>query len=300
MGDVVDVSSDHWAIHARQWMHVGPPLRPSRFDVTYFSRRVQDWQRRNPTNEPIALVLGATPEFARLDWPMGTMLLAIDRSMGMLRSVWPGFPKAEKGGVCADWLRLPLPSHAVDVVVADGVWTTLDFPSGYGLLAAALREVLHQRRGELVLRCFVAPEIPELADKVVDDLLRGRIGSFHAFKWRLAMAMQQGAASGIRLGEVWDFWERQRINQGELVGLLGWDPEAIATIDAYRDVNTRYTFPTLSELIRLLRGYFEEVTCEIPPYELGSRCPIIVLRQYDPVGADNNDYGSIFSGVRAL
>lgn len=278
---MVEVRSDHWAIHARQWMHIGPPLRPSRFDVTYFSRRLQDWQRRHSSNEPIALVLGVTPEFVRLEWPMGTKLLAIDRSMGMIRSVWPGFPQAAEGGVCADWLRLPLPSHGVDIVVADGVWTTLDFPSGYVRLADSLGEVLHRHRGELLLRCFVAPEIPEPADTVIDDLLKRRIGSFHAFKWRLAMAIQRGVAYGVRLGEVWDYWERQGISTGDLVRLLGWPPQEIATIDAYRDVNTRYTFPTLSELNRLLSGYFKEVACEIPPYELGSRCPIIVLRQYD-------------------
>ena len=41
--------------------------------------------------------------------------------------------------------------------------------------------------GRLIMRFFVQKEEPERPEEVFRDLIEDRIGSFHAFKWRLAM-----------------------------------------------------------------------------------------------------------------
>ena len=51
----------------------------------------------------------------------------------------------------------------------------------------------------------------------------------------------------------------------------------IATIDAYRGAPACYSFPTLAELRAVLAGAFSEQACRMLDYELGERCPILLL-----------------------
>ena len=53
---------------------------------------------------------------------------------------------------------------------------------------------------------------------------------------------------------------------------------AVRTIEAYRGLNARYTFPTLEELRALFADCgFGILDIAIPRYELGVRCPTFVL-----------------------
>ena len=51
----------------------------------------------------------------------------------------------------------------------------------------------------------------------------------------------------------------------------------VNTIHNYREVATRYSFPTLAEA-RALAGDFEIVATHVPAYELGERCPTLIMR----------------------
>lgn len=276
------MNRDHWDRHARQWRHVGPPLRPAPEDVALFERLVAEGvaERRGPARRgPLrAALLGVTPELARMRWPRGTRLTAFDRCPGMLAEVWPGAALAPDAvAVRAAWEALPVADGALDVVAGDGCYTLLDAPRGYRALGAEVARALAPG-GTFAMRFFVRPERPEPVDGVFAALRAGAIGSFHAFKWRLAMALHGKLEEGVRVADVWDAWRAHEGDADALAARLGWPAAEVRTIDAYRDAPARYTFPTLAEARALLAEHFVEEACHAMGYELGERCPTSRMR----------------------
>jgi len=266
---------DHWNQHARQWSLIGPPLRPATQDVRLLETELHAWQARTGTGTPHALLCGVTPEIAAMQWPPGTWLTAIDHSRPMIAGVWPG-ARAPGAAVCGNWLALPLPAASQDILVGDGCYTLLVGRAAYAAFSAELRRVA---AGDalLLMRYFLRPERSEAPGRVVDDLWQGRIGNFHVFKWRLAMALHGSLEEGVRLGDIWNAWQEAVPDPVRLAAQLGWRVEVVNTIANYRDVDTRYSFPTLEEA-RALAGEFEIVSTHVPDYELGTRCPTLVMR----------------------
>jgi SAM-dependent methyltransferase len=225
----------------------------------------------------LALLFGVTPELAAMNWPDGARLLAVDRSEGMIRHVWPqtGLGVASHM-IRGDWNALPIRGGSLDMVIGDGFYTPLNYPRDYLRLGSELFRVLRSG-GAYLIRAFIRPDVAEGIDAVRRDLMAGRIGNFHAYKWRLAMALHGSLHEGVRLSDVWAQWHAMRGEADQLGMQLDWPAEEIATIDAYRGVETRYTFPTLTELREALHPHFIEQECHIPGYELGERCPILLL-----------------------
>jgi Methyltransferase domain len=267
----------HWERHARQWRHVGPPLRPVTEDVRLMQGAVAQQRRKHA--EPVfhALLLGVTPELASMRWPEDTCLLAVDRCEGMIARVWPrqGLPDMA-WVVRGDWHRFPVRSATMDMVIGDGFFTPLAYPADYLSLGAQIRRLLRPG-GSYVIRPFVRPQDAENVTTISDDLWSGKIGNFHVFKLRLAMALHGSPDQGVRLRDIWTTWNRLVPDPDALIRRLGWPRDEIATINAYRDVDTRYTFPTLAELRQVLANHFVELECHIPGYELGERCPMMLL-----------------------
>lgn len=265
--------SDHWERHAIDWRHFGSPLRPSPEDVVWMERALL-----SATPAPKALMLGVTPELAAMRWPIGTRLMAVDRCPAMIRHVWPR-DHVPPGAVAlrGAWNLLPLVDGVLDVVVGDGIDTLIAFPHEADALFAEVRRVLRPD-GLFLLRAFVRPLQGESLDAVHDDLAAGRIGSFHAYKWRLAMALHGALAEGVLPAEIWRAWRECVPDPAVLVRQTGWPPEAVATIDAYRESPARYSFPTLDELTQALGRHFVVTVPHLPGYELGERCPLFALR----------------------
>lgn len=275
------MSRDHWNQHARQWQFVGPPLRPTREDVDLFVRLVDEGlpRTRTPGRPPRAALLGVTPELASMRWPEGMRLAAFDRCPGMLTEIWPGASLAPSAAaVRADWRELPVADGTFDVVVGDGCYTLVDSVAGYRALGAAVARTLAPD-GAFVMRFFVRPETPEVLADVFAALRAGRIGSFHAFKWRLAMALHGTLDEGVRVAAVWKAWHEHEGDADGLAARLGWRVAEVRTIDAYRQADARYTFPTLAEAREILALHFVEETCCFARYELGDRCPTLRLRR---------------------
>lgn len=263
-----------WERQLRTWELLGPPLRPSPEDVASYQAIVLACARERGNLH--GLILGATPELARLQWGARSRVLAVDRSQAMIDRVWPGHPSPGLGGLCGDWQQLLLPDHSCDVVLGDGSLTQLEFPTGYFGVSQSIRRVL-TRRGMAAFRCFVKPATPETPERVLADLWTGCVPSFHVFKWRLAMALQETAEEGVELHAIWSHWA-DSVDPEKLARHLGWSPKVIATVDNYRGVRARYTFPTLAQLRQVLRQEFVEVRCEFPNYALGDRCPMLTLQ----------------------
>lgn len=264
---------DHWNRHAAQWDDVGPPLRPCAQDIDLMARRLPA-----VAGTGRAVLLGVTPEIATMAWPAGTDLLAVDRCMGMVRGVWPFVRRADRGVVCGDWSRLPLADGSVALVVGDGCFTLLDYPDSYHALLDEVHRVL-EIDGLFAIRHFCRPERQESAAAVFDDLFAGLIGNFHVLKWRLAMALHGTLEQGVAVGDIWTAFTQRVPDRDALSRQLGWSRAAVDTIDAYRGVATRYTFPTLAELRSVVEPQFAELSLDTGTYELGSRCPLICYRR---------------------
>jgi SAM-dependent methyltransferase len=268
---------DHWPLHALQWSRIGPPLRPVAEDLAPVARALS---LLLPRARPLrALLLGVTPELATFAWPAGTALLAVDRSLPMIREVWPaeGRP-ALASAAQGDWRALPVRDGSVDLLAADGCLSIFDW-SGYEAVLESLHRALAPG-GLVALRLFTTPAQREDVGEVGRDLWAGRIGSFHAFKWRLAMALQprgRGALPEVRLADVFDAFTALCPDRHALAARLGWREETIDTIDAYRGAVARYSFPPLSFLRPVLARRFVERACATPSYELGERCPTLLL-----------------------
>ena len=123
--------------------------------------------------------------------------------------------------------------------------------------------------GIMIMRYFVQADDPERPEVVFADLREGRIGSFHAFKWRLAMSLQANASEGVRVDDIWRKWAAANVT-------TGYPNEAVNTIETYRGSDHRLTFTTLGQIRDLHAGLFEEKSCIVCGYELAERCPIMV------------------------
>jgi hypothetical protein len=267
--------SDHWNEHARQWGLIGPPLRPAPEDIRLLEAEVHGWRARVAVAAPRALLCGVTAEIAAMRWPDGTWLTAVDHSRPMIAGVWPA-AQAPGAAVCGDWFALPLADASQHLLVGDGCYSIFTGRARYAVFSAELRRVA-ARNALLAMRYFLRPALAETVGRVVDDLRLKRIGNFHVFKWRLAMALHGTLEEGVRLGDIWDAWHEIAPNPAALATQLGWRPEVVNTIHNYRNVDTRYSFPTLEEA-RALVGAFEIVATHTPDYELGERCPTLIMR----------------------
>jgi len=268
-------AADHWIAPARSWALRASPLRPAAEDVAIYGREIRRWSGVAAPGRVEALLLGVTPEIVTMDWPAATRLTAVDVSRAMIGGVWPGAALGQ-AAVCARWTALPFPDASRHVVIGDGCYSVLT-GGEYEPMTRSLRRVL-RADGLLILRWFTRPERPEAPERVFNDLAAGRIGSFHAFKWRLAMALHDTLAAGVRLSDIWDVWHAALPHPERLAADRDWPAAVIATIDDFRGLATRYTFPTLAEARSTLASGFEETACHFPSYELGERCPIMAYR----------------------
>jgi hypothetical protein len=273
--------ASHWNAYSARWKLVGQPLRPGPADIAYLRASVARlWSPRAAVEaaerEP-ALLLGVTPEIASIDWLPPVELLAVDKSVGMVRAVWPGDTSTRRAEV-GDWLELQAPGAGFALVVGDGVFSIFDYPTGYARLGRALAG-LTRPGGLLSMRLFCRPEPCEHPNDVFSALDSGSIGNFHIFKWRLAMALQGDATRGVRLADVWDSFRARVPDIAELARRHGWSEPEARTIESYRDVTDRYSFSTQPEVVTALASNFEHVETWTPDYELGERCPHLTFRR---------------------
>lgn len=262
---------------AAAWNHLAPPLRPCEADLRVTQHHMEAYasSRTGPIR---VLLLGVTPEIALLSWPTATQLLAVEHCPEMIRLVWPGDVPQHRRAVCGDWLSISQPNQSLDIVLGDGSFISLAFPDELEQLAGSLREMM-MPEGLLIVRFFVLPAEPETPAQVFRDLLGGRISSFHVFKFRLAMSLQEDPRDGVRLGDVWDAWTDAEIDRAALPAGPGWSSEEIATIALYRAKDVKLFFADLPSIQEILERHgFEQERLSFPQYEMADRCPTGVYR----------------------
>ena len=257
-----------WDNHARQWNRLTSPLRPCDQDLDLMKQGIKPIVGR-------CLLLGVTPEFCCLS----DNLIAIDHNASMIRAVWPG-NNNRRNIVQGDWLHLPFRPGAFDAVIGDGCLTLMHYPLSYELLFSELRRVL-KNPGKLLLRLFATPDEGEVCSAVYREALEKRIGSFHAFKWRLAMALvAESGKPNVRVRDIYETFNQFCPDRERLAKQASWDPQDIATIEAYRDSSAIYSFPQLSYVRLAFQPYFKETGILNGTYELAERCPVLFLESY--------------------
>jgi hypothetical protein len=120
--------------------------------------------------------------------------------------------------------------------------------------------------------------LKEEPERVLAGLWDGGYSSFHDFKFRFLMSMQETAHRGVEVADVYRCWVASGIDRERLAAATGWDPAVIGALDAYRDSSTVHFFPTLAEFRSVLGNYFEEISCSYATYPLADRCPVLALR----------------------
>jgi SAM-dependent methyltransferase len=222
-----------------------------------------------------ALILGVTPELVRLRWPDTAEIFAIDSSTEMIRHHWTPSATVRSTVLHGSWESIPATVSALQVVLADGSLNILPNLDAIKKVIEAVRDVLTVD-GLFVLRAFTRPDTAETTAEVIRAMLQGKIGSVHVAKWRLAMALHGTLADGVELQSIWKVFN-ESCERNQLSRYTGWSEESIATIDSYQGVSARYFFPTLTEFRELLNDSFREERHHCFDYELGERCPTLVL-----------------------
>ncbi len=254
-----------WQKQARQWSRIGSPLRPCAEDVANFKKALGDAPMR-------CLLLGVTPELALLS----PSLTAVDNSEAMIAILWKNRASAMQG----DWLDLPFQEDTFDMVIGDGCLTLLTYPMQYERLFSQLHRVLSPK-GKVAIRLFVSPDKAERPEYVCDEAMRGHIKSFHAFKWRLSMALAaMNKNQNVAVSDTWTTFDRLLLDRALLAASSGWTIQDIETIDVYRHSDAIYSHPTLSQVRDSASAFFNEKELLFGQYELAERCPILVLESH--------------------
>lgn len=265
--DPKECEREHWNSFQRGFFLMGPPLRPDADVVAAYRELVRD------RDDPM-LLLGVTPELADLS----PNLTAIDRTQQMLDFVWPGDTPQRRARL-GNWLKLGMPSASFASVICDG---GLAFPYP-GLQTKVLREAANvlMRGGRLVGRVFTSPETGETLEAVREALGRGEIGSVHALKWRIGMAIAHERGSpNVPVIEIRDTCERWFPDRAAFASGTGWPRDEIDTIDSYAGSNVVYGFASRSQLLANVPPEFTNPRfVEAGSYELAERCPMFVLER---------------------
>jgi SAM-dependent methyltransferase len=260
------MSRNHRKDYHRAWSHLTPPLRPNHEVVAAVREQIGPAPGRT-------LLLGVTPELADI----APDLVALDRNYTMVTNVWPGNTSARRA-VVGDWLNTNFAPDTFSFCVGDASFGALSFPRDVTWLCEEVWRILGSG-GKLVCRVFVAPDVPETVAAVRDAAMSGAIRNFHAFKFRLAMAIAaEGGRVAVGVDSIFKEFTGLFRDRDALVRMTGWDRQHIDTIDHYEGSMVAFHFPTRSQLLAAVAGKFSNARF-LPSgtFELAERSPLLVM-----------------------
>jgi hypothetical protein len=248
----------------RRWTRLKPPLRPDEQIVSAYRQAIEGHDKR-------VLLLGVTAELADL----GETVVAVDQSRKMIANAWPGDTERRKA-IHGNWLTMPLDTREFTSVIGDGVMTGIEFPQYETLFSQIGKLLLPGAR--LAMRLYETPEPGETVAQVREQAVTGKIAGFHAFKWRLAMAIVAEARdAAVPVALIHRIFQREFPDRAVLSAATGWDLKEIAEIDAYDSKPMIYHFPTRREFLANFPAQFSNPRFgPSGDYELAERCPLLV------------------------
>ena len=265
--DAVRARPAPWAAFYRLWRSSAPPLRPHA-DVYLAVRELVT------SHTARVLLLGVTPELADI----GRQTFAVDTSESAIAVIWPGSTVA-RHALLGDWRQLPCADDSLSAAIGDGSLNCVTYPSGYERIFAELARAV-RFGGRIVIRVYVTPRACESIADVRDAAFAGRVGTIHALKLRLAMAIcaQQGAPN-VAVQEILRVFNREFPDRSALRRATGWSTEnVVAQLDTYNDLPEVYSFPTREQLLTCVPGELKTPRlASSGRYELAERCPLLVM-----------------------
>jgi SAM-dependent methyltransferase len=256
---------NHRSRYHAAWSKLTPPLRPHPQSVAVMRELIG--ARAGPT-----LLLGVTPELADIS----DDLVAIDRNFSMVQHVWPG-NTASRRAVVGDWRNCNFRPGSFSCCVGDASLGALRFPDE---LVAGCEEIGRGLRsgGRLICRVFVAPQLRESVEAVRAAAVSGTIGSFHAFKIRLAMALiADPARPGIGVNAILEAFNSLFRDRDGLARTTGWPRDQIDTVDFYHGSNVVFHFPERHALLAAVsRAFADPRLVPSGSYELADRAPVLI------------------------
>jgi SAM-dependent methyltransferase len=262
------MNKGHWQEIHRVWSHYTPPVRPNHEVVAEMRRQIGGASGR-------VLLLGVTPELAGI----APDLVAIDWNRAMVANLWPGNTNSRRVLV-GNWLNSNFVAACFAACVGDGSLNAVAYPEETAMLCREVARVL-RGGGRLVVRTFAAPEYGETVAAVRDAALDGAIKNFHAFKWRLAMAIAaQRSQPNLVMGTVFDAFSELFPDRDRLVAATGWKREEIDTIDILQGSVAISSFPTRARLRSIVAQEFADVRfVPVGSYEGAEHCPLLVAEK---------------------
>lgn len=219
-------TKDQWGEMAEKFSLWSSPQRPCQEDVELFEKLHR--------GHGSTLLLGVTKELHHL------ATAAIDNNPKMIEKFRGDLPV-----FFGDWADLPFEKE-FDTIIGDG--SLNGFDKGPDLFFSQAKKAL-KKNGDVLLRVFIAPEIKEDVDRVIETK---NLTEFHAFKWRIAAALADPFVPVQKIYDViYPIWNHK-------------------TLDVYNGSDLVYYFPKLSEL--------PPYDAIIYPnsYELAKRCPLLL------------------------
>jgi SAM-dependent methyltransferase len=258
---------NHRARYHLAWSKLTPPVRPHADVVAAVRAELAD--AAGPT-----LLLGVTPEFADLS----ADLTAIDRNRSMVDHIWPGNAEGRRV-VVADWRQCPFKPGSFSACVGDAAFGAMRFPDELTAACSQIRRALRPQ-GKLVCRVFVSPDARESVEAVRAAAASGAIASFHAFKFRLGMALiEDPARAAVGVDAIFQAFTNLFADRDALARQTGWPRDQIDTIDFYRQSDVAFHFPTRDALAAAVATVFPAVAfVESGRYELAERAPLLVAK----------------------
>ncbi len=248
----------------RRWAALKPPLRPNAEVVCALRAATEDRDAR-------VLLLGVTPELAVI----GQTMVAVDMSPAMIAAAWPG-DTATRCPIGGNWLAMPLWRREFTAVIGDG---SLDFlpMAEYPRLFEQLEPLLLPG-ARLAIRFYETPEAGESIAQLRAEVMAGHRSGFHAFKWRLAMAIAtESHDPSVPVMLIHEVFEREFGDRTTLSIASGWSLDEIAEIDHYARQDSVFSFPTRHQLLAALpRKLSNPRFAASGSYELSERCPILL------------------------
>jgi hypothetical protein len=258
-------TTNHWDAIRHHWDLLGPPLRPPAEAVEAYRRSL------DPFDDIV--MLGVTPELTSI----GRTLRAVDQSQNMISGIWPGDTDMRRA-IVGDWLDMPMARDSVMAIIGDGCLSALASARERGRLFAEIARVLRPG-GRALIRVFASSEEREDLAAVRAQAMAGAAGTFHALKWRIAMACAaEDPDHAVPVKKILCAFNRLFPDRAVLALVTGWSLPVIRTIDTYARSKTVYSFATVGKLTDEAAEHFGEV--ELVPsgrYALAERCPLLVL-----------------------
>jgi hypothetical protein len=255
-----------WAEYHRRWRELRPPQRPHADVVS----RVRSLLTGHGSS---VLLLGVTPELTDI----GASTFALDSSAGAVAAIWPGDTLTRRA-VRGEWQHVPAPAGAFSAAIGDGSLNCVEFPCDY---VRVLSELARSVRigGRIVIRVYVTPGVCESLAEVRAAVMAGAVGSVHALKWRMAMALcAERDDANIAVRDIPRTFNALFPSRREVMAATRWGEATLAQIDVYDGLPEVYSFPTREQIAATLPADRVRASWEASgSYELADRCPLLVL-----------------------